>query len=81
MSYKKIDSIKPNHTIDIAKFVASLMILSLHTKPFNGTEFNYYLNCLLVSGVPFFFCVSSYFFFNKGGRNIGKYIRRYYNCI
>lgn len=67
---------RPNHTIDVAKFFASIMIVTLHTKPFWGTDFNWYLNSFLCSAVPFFFCISSFLFFKKDNNSITKYIKR-----
>lgn len=60
---------------DIAKFTAAILVVIIHTHPFDGIELDYYVTCLCRIAVPFFFCISSFFFWQKK-TNITKYIRR-----
>lgn len=53
-------------TIDIAKFVASILIFSMHCGALNDYEYaGFILQLLSRWGVPFFFICSSYFLFSK----------------
>lgn len=67
--------IKNNCSIDIAKFVAAVFVVFLHTRPFIGTPLDYFLNVFFVMAVPYFFCISSFLFYCKEG-SINKYIKR-----
>ena len=62
-------------SIDLSKFVAALAVVCLHARPFIGTLFDYVLNTFFVMAVPFFFCVSSYFFHKKKS-SLSKYTKR-----
>ena len=65
-----------NSIIDLFKFFASFLVVSIHAQPFYGGSADYYYNCFSVSAVPFFFCVSSYLFFLKESSSIKKYLKR-----
>ena len=67
---------KVYNSIDIAKFVAALIVVAVHTHPFGGTEFDYYANCLGRIAVPFFFVATSYFFFRREQPDIVAYTKR-----
>lgn len=64
--------------IDIFKFVASLLVVLIHTKPFvDDVELQYYSQCCFRIAVPFFFLTSSFFLFqNYYEGKIWKYIKR-----
>lgn len=66
-----------NIIIDITKFLMAILVIGIHTDPF---DFNYWLDKVfgIVTRlcVPFFFVASSYFFFNKEGRSGEKYMKR-----
>ena len=64
------------YSIDIYKFVASLMVVAIHTHPFDGTELDYYFTSFCRIAVPFFFISSSFFFFCKSTLNICAYTKR-----
>lgn len=64
-----------NASVDLFKFIAAFFVISIHSQPFYGTQADYYYNCLAVAAVPFFFCISSYFFFLKNA-DIKKYLKR-----
>lgn len=51
-------------TIDVVKFVASIMILTMHVSPFRG-GMNLIYECLCRWCVPFFFISSSFLLFSK----------------
>lgn len=57
-----------NNSIDIFRFISSLLVVAIHTNPM--TEINSYLGyfCSQILprvAVPFFFCVSGYFYIRK----------------
>lgn len=66
--------------IDIAKFVASILIFSMHCNIFG--EYSFFLEVTARWGVPFFFICSGYFLFSKSENGkitketLIRYIRR-----
>ena len=67
---------KVYNSIDIAKFVAALLVVAEHTHPFGGTALNYYVLCLARIAVPFFFVATAYFFFRREQPDIVAYTKR-----
>ncbi len=68
---------KTLHTgLDVGKFLAALLVLTLHTRPLaqNPTA-DYWLGCLCRIAVPFFFVASSFLFY-AGKGDIKKYVTR-----
>lgn len=73
-------SITMYSSIDITKFICSLLVIIIHTRPFTGT-----LGYLLTNGVariavPFFFLASGYFFY-EGYKNNKEYYKKYLKNI
>lgn len=63
-------------SIDLSKFVASLLIVVLHCHPFEAfQQTDYYITTLCRIALPFFFIASSYFYF-KGNKSIWVFIKR-----
>lgn len=71
---------KNNHNaIDIAKFIAAFLVITIHCNPltsFNEIFNNYFVNTVSRIAVPFFFACSGFFFFKKLEFKNGKII----NC-
>lgn len=67
-------------TIDILKFIGSILIFTVHLKLFNGLgDFGTIIVLLSRWGVPFFFLASSFFLFRKSSDQwtaVKKYMRR-----
>ena len=62
--------------VDVFKFIAALLVVALHTRPFHPLEgWNYYFSCLCRIAVPFFFIFSSFIFYKKEKR-IEDYVKR-----
>lgn len=64
-----------NNSIDIFRFICALLVIAIHTNL--ATEINLYLGyfCSQILprvAVPFFFCVSGYFYIKKLNRATGK---------
>lgn len=64
-----------NNSIDIFRFISALLVVAIHTNP--ATEINPYLGyfCSQILpriAVPFFFCVSGYFYIKKLNRATEK---------
>lgn len=53
------------HTIDIAKMVAAIFVVAIHSEPFVGTAKVIFIDFLARIAVPFFFLTSAFFFFKK----------------
>lgn len=49
-------------SVDAAKFVLSILVVAIHSYPFDG--YAVFFNPILRTAVPLFFLISSYFFFN-----------------
>lgn len=74
-------TMKPNKkeykAIDVCKFIASFLVVALHTKPFaENAEIDYYFTCFCRIAVPFIFITTSFFFFNKEKPDIKRYTKR-----
>lgn len=62
--------------LDLGKFIAALLVLTLHTRPFaQVANINYWVSCVCRIAVPFFFIASSFLFYTRKG-NIRKYVIR-----
>lgn len=68
------DSQKFNATFDIMKLIMAILVVAIHTEPFG---FNIWLDrglgVITRFCIPFFFTISSYFFFRKHPNPINKY--------
>ena len=64
------------NSIDLAKFIAAILVVAIHTQPFKGTDYDYYFTCFCRLAVPFFFVASSYFFFRRPSPDVKKYTKR-----
>lgn len=63
---------KNYNSIDLAKFMAAVLVVAIHTRLFT----NYYLTCILRTAVPFFFVATGFFFFLKEKPDIIRYTKR-----
>ena len=64
------------NAVDVFKFIAALMVVAIHTRPFyDQASLDYYVSCLCRIAVPFFFTFSSFIFYKRGKR-IGDYVKR-----
>ena len=63
-------------SIDLFKFIASIMVVAIHTHPLEGMVADYYFTCFCRIAVPFFFVASSYFFFSRPEPDIKRYLYR-----
>lgn len=62
--------------LDVGKFIAALLVLTLHVHPLSANASgDFWLSCLCRIAVPFFFITSSYLFYKRGG-DIRKYVLR-----
>lgn len=69
---------KEYKSIDVAKFIASLSIVCLHTEPLSsvcGVQGTDFMSTMTRWAIPFFFCSSSFIFF-KLNVDIKRYIKR-----
>ena len=63
-------------SIDLCKWIAALIIVSMHSAPFiQNNTVNYFFTCFCRIAVPFFFVFSSFIFFKKKG-DICSFIKR-----
>lgn len=60
--------------MDVVKLIASILVVMIHTQPFIATPFNYYVFSLCTLGVPYFFVMSSYFYY-KNGESLKYFMR------
>lgn len=66
-----------SNSIDLAKFICSILVVMIHIAPFGNTEIpnlksylNFYIqNCLARIAVPFFFVTSGYYLYRKSSRS------------
>lgn len=60
--------------IDLAKFICSILVVTIHIPPFGlNSPINGYINCYLARlAVPFFFIASSFFLFSKCQKTPGE---------
>ena len=64
-------------SIDLFKFLAAILVVAIHAKPFAiDDDLNYYFTCFCRIAVPFFFIATSFFFFSKEQPDIKKYTKR-----
>ena len=60
--------IKQYNSIDLMKFIAAILIIILHTSPFQSyskiISFGF-RNIITIIAVPFFFCASGFLLFKK----------------
>ena len=77
-SYKRDTFLHKNYSsIDIVKFLAALLVVAIHTRPFySDAAVDYYFTCFCRVAVPFFFIATSFFFFRKENPDIKKYTKR-----
>lgn len=62
--------------LDIGKFIAALLVVTLHTHPLvQGSSADFWLCALCRIAVPYFFITSSFLFYKRGG-DIRKYVFR-----
>lgn len=72
-----LKSTKFNGSIDIVKFLMAILVIGIHTEPFqNNIWLDRGFGIITRLCVPFFFIVSSYLFWNKPNQNLGRYIKR-----
>ena len=63
-------------SVDIFKFIAAVMVVTIHTHPFICCEeYDYWVTAACRIAVPFFFIIGSFLFF-KSNKPIGTYIKR-----
>lgn len=60
---------------DVAKFIAAILVVAIHTHPFHGNT-DYWFTGICRIAVPFFFASSSFFFWRNPNRDIKKYLKR-----
>lgn len=64
-------------SIDLFKFIASILVVVIHTRPFySDADVNYYVTSFCRIAVPFFFIATSFFFFSKENPDIKRYTKR-----
>lgn len=68
-----------NSSIDFFRYICAIMVIAIHTKPFtdvNGNLGFIFSEITTRVGVPFFFCVSGYYYIQKleNGRPLNKYL-------
>lgn len=64
-------------SIDLAKFIAAILVVAIHTKPFAGNvNIDYYFTSFCRLAVPFFFITTSFFFFINEKPDIKRYTKR-----
>lgn len=83
VSQKNLRCINYNHSIDLLKFIGSIMIFTMHISAFRDFEQFFFVFELLTRwAVPFYFVCSAYFLFSKGKNgnvtktDLKKYIKR-----
>lgn len=68
---------KVYESIDLFKFMAAILVVAIHSKPFAyDDDINYYFTCFCRIAVPYFFICSSFLFFSKEKPDIKKYSKR-----
>lgn len=65
-------------SIDLAKFIAAVLVVAIHAQPFSGMTQTVVIDVFARMAVPFFFITSSFFFFSKdpGRQELCNYLRR-----
>ena len=66
------------HSIDLLKVVASLLVVAIHARPFEGDHYPLFISLFSRMAVPTFFVVSAFFFFRKSpdGAQLKRYLKR-----
>lgn len=68
---------KVYESIDLFKFIAAILVVAIHSKPFvYDDSMNYFFTCFCRIAVPYFFICSSFLFFSKEKPDIKKYSKR-----
>lgn len=67
---------RQHQAIDVFKLIAAILVVAIHTQPFYGSGLDYYFTSFCRIAVPFFFTISSYFFWKKTCPNIKHYTKR-----
>lgn len=64
--------------MDVAKMVAALLVVFIHSQPFSGFCQTFFVDAVARMAVPFFFMASAFFFFKKprAKRSVARYLRR-----
>ncbi len=62
-------------SLDVAKIIAAILVVAIHTQLQCGTDAGYYIRCFCRIAVPFFFVCSSFLFWTKKS-SIKKYTKR-----
>lgn len=86
VSQKNLRCINYNHSIDLLKFIGSIMIFTMHISAFRDfAQLSFAFEMLTRWAVPFYFVCSAYFLFSKGNNedngnitqiDLIKYIKR-----
>ena len=83
VSQENLRCINYNHSIDLLKFIGSIMIFTMHISAFRDFEqLSFVFELLTRWAVPFYFVCSAYFLFSKGKNgnitktDLKKYIKR-----
>ena len=75
-SYHRQEQMLSYSSIDLFKWIAALLVASMHSRPFIQHDgANYYFTCICRIAVPFFFVFSSFIFYKKHN-SIGSFIKR-----
>lgn len=81
MTENNIQSARRNQSIDMFRYLCAVLVVVIHTSPFDGTGFGTFLREYAAKiAVPFFLVVSGYFYFIKLDSN-GKALRRFLKHI
>lgn len=66
------------HSIDLLKVLAALLVVAIHARPFEGSDYPLFISLFSRMAVPVFFVVSAFFFFRKkpGAPQLKHYIGR-----
>ena len=66
------------HTVDVAKLVAAILVVAIHSQPFTGLTEIVAVRYMARMAVPFFFLASAFFFFKrpKERQSWRHYVRR-----
>lgn len=72
------ESVRTYHSIDLLKVVAALLVVAIHARPFDGSDYPLFISLFSRMAVPVFFVVSAFFFFRKkpGAPQLRHYIGR-----
>ncbi|MGM9869985.1 MAG: acyltransferase family protein [Sodaliphilus sp.] len=78
MPTKIIPNKRTYHSIDLLKVVASLLVVAIHARPFEGEHYPLFISLFSRMAVPVFFVVSAFLFFRKkpGISQLLHYLKR-----